>query len=499
MPELRTISAVLGIAALLCPAALADDPASRADIRRTAELIAQLGDSRFEQREAAARALAALGVRARGPLEQALHSDDAEVRRRARQLLLRLERHQEAERLLAPTRVQLAYREVPVARAAADLSRKIGLPIHLEGGWNSVAGRQVTLAGEDLSFWEAIDLFCRKAEVREPVPSGVAPDDRFAYDADERRVYAIGSSRGSGRSPQDNLLLLRDGAPPALPLYLHGALRLRALPPGTPATGWPRSGHEVAFGLEVCLERRLRLRSVLALKVDRAVDDQGRILAQPPEAVPGAGAVLGSPAEEVVILWDGFSELPTDRRVSGTVVPVRLRAAGAASQRLREVQGTLALQVQRAPEALVTVDDVLRAAGKRIEGAAGNAVQVVRAERDAEGRVEVRVEVTPAADLMFAGFPARLLVLGDGRWRSRGIPVPPPVRLEQLALVDARERRCLPTSTTEPAANGTGTAWGLTLLFQPAQALELPARLEFTGYRTFTVEVPFTLRDVPLQ
>jgi hypothetical protein len=50
-------------------------------------LITQLGDSRYRVRERATARLAEIGLAARQPLEQALTSPDAEVRRRARQIL----------------------------------------------------------------------------------------------------------------------------------------------------------------------------------------------------------------------------------------------------------------------------------------------------------------------------------------------------------------------------------------------------------------------------
>src|SRR6188768_1686330 len=69
------------------PAVAPAEPANPRSDNRAAQieqLIQQLGDEKFEVREAASRGLAALGQRARAALEQATKSDDAEVASRAR-------------------------------------------------------------------------------------------------------------------------------------------------------------------------------------------------------------------------------------------------------------------------------------------------------------------------------------------------------------------------------------------------------------------------------
>src|SRR5439155_227842 len=162
-------------------------------------------------------------------------------------------------------------------------------------------------------------------------------------------------------------------------------LRLRALPPDAPPTGPARAAGETRFGLEVRLEPRLRLQAVLALRGDRAIDDQGRILTQPAAGIAGAGALAGGPGEE----------------------------------------GLLAL-------------------------------------------------------------------------RGRGLPVPPPVRAGQLTLLDGRGRKVPPAGSPVPAVGSGGAAWDFTLVYQPTADQGEPARLVYTGRRTVTLEVPFTLEDVPL-
>jgi hypothetical protein len=82
------LSACLSLAAVLAigaPCRAADADATRVD-----RLIQQLGSDQFAQREAASRALEAIGAPAFAALRDALGSDDAEVRRRAENLVERL-------------------------------------------------------------------------------------------------------------------------------------------------------------------------------------------------------------------------------------------------------------------------------------------------------------------------------------------------------------------------------------------------------------------------
>src|SRR5262249_12381156 len=66
-------------------------------------------------------------------------------------------------KLLAPTRVRLTYRDAPVLEAVADLAAKTGFQISYIDDPEKLNGRKVTLDTGDTTFWQAFDLFCRKA------------------------------------------------------------------------------------------------------------------------------------------------------------------------------------------------------------------------------------------------------------------------------------------------------------------------------------------------
>ncbi|MBL8792600.1 MAG: HEAT repeat domain-containing protein [Planctomycetia bacterium] len=78
------------------------------DRARIARLIGQLGNDDFKVREAAGKELEKIGVPALKPLEEALKSTDAEVRRRAEDLLDKIGSHDPAFKQALLERKQMA-------------------------------------------------------------------------------------------------------------------------------------------------------------------------------------------------------------------------------------------------------------------------------------------------------------------------------------------------------------------------------------------------------
>src|SRR5438067_13224325 len=114
----RSWALVLVIACGIPVPGRAGEPARADGADALKKLVERLGSRRHGEREAATAALIARrGPAAVGLLRQAAAGRDPEVRRRARELLERFARCQEAERVLRPQHVRLTYKEVPVAEA----------------------------------------------------------------------------------------------------------------------------------------------------------------------------------------------------------------------------------------------------------------------------------------------------------------------------------------------------------------------------------------------
>src|SRR5438067_1992456 len=147
----------------------AAEPAKKTDSAQVARLVKQLGSPRFAEREAATQALDALGPPALEALQHALHSRDAEIRRRAQELLPRVQRRAETIRLLAPKHIRLVYKDTAVTEALDDFAKKTGFTVQLGGDRTKVLGRKVTLDTGDVTYWEAYARLCKEAGLSEHV------------------------------------------------------------------------------------------------------------------------------------------------------------------------------------------------------------------------------------------------------------------------------------------------------------------------------------------
>src|SRR5258708_37629400 len=92
----------LGIVGLLAGPVAADNDAEKID-----QLIEQLGSGTFKDRESATKALDAIGAPALEKLRKAAESEDLEIKRRAADLVKRIEKRAESSRVLQAKRVHL--------------------------------------------------------------------------------------------------------------------------------------------------------------------------------------------------------------------------------------------------------------------------------------------------------------------------------------------------------------------------------------------------------
>src|SRR5262249_2872619 len=154
----------LGLAALMViPTGAAEPP----DAKTIDKLVERLGSEDFTDREKAATDLDACGAAALPALRKAAESKDAEISKRSAELVAKIEKRVESERLLAPKRVHLIYKDTPIAEAVADFAKKSGYPLTLSDPENKLADRKITLDTGDVTFWQAFDQFCTKADLIE--------------------------------------------------------------------------------------------------------------------------------------------------------------------------------------------------------------------------------------------------------------------------------------------------------------------------------------------
>ena len=616
-----------GLTACSVPSRAAD----KADPDTIDKWIGKLSSSRFVQREKAQKALEAIGLPALEALRKAAaESKDMETRRRAVDLVTRMEKEAQAARVLAPRRLRLTYKDTPLKDALADFSQKSGYPLTLIDPQNKLKDRKVTLDTGDTTFWQAFDQFCAKAGLTEasqqalnqgvpfpqpaPVvfpmgrlPGGILPvvppkigkplpplNAQPAAPIEKQPAEKIPPQKKQVQARQQALRLafaqqaaapiqiqvapalqpalrfrrpfvpqpapgqpgpiyLKDGKDKAAPTDYAGAVRIRAVANAAQVLGAPAPG-ESLVGLQVSLEPKIRWQNLVAVRVDKAMDDQGQAL-MPAMGDAPAQAQFGNLGGQFGIAggfggiqpgWvrgggfqgfaGGFGGLPQ-------YVPVRLKKGEKASRSLKELTGNLTVQVLAEPEVAISADNILKAAGKTFKGKDGGTIAVKSVE-EKDGRVTVRVELVQPANVV----PAQGGIFGPLNGPFNGpmiLPLAPPQRARPalpggafqiqvgpgqvwqvqqiqiiggggaiqlggggpgvfnnasgLELLDDKGKPC-PTLGTQMIGRGMpggGFTMEHQLTFQLAKD-QKAARLVFKGSKRVNVEIPFRFKNVPL-
>ncbi len=511
--------AVPVLTATACFPARGETPGT-AEIRR---FIDQLGSGSFDEREKATAALDAAGEPALPGLRKASESDDAEVRRRAGELVRRIEHRVEADRLLTPTRVHLALENVPLADAVAELRKQSGFDVVLRDPGGRLKDRRLTLDTGETSFWEALDLLCRKAGVSEeppspvvlPVAPGVRPVPPAPRAAPAPAVPAMpampvipAAPAGPGvvpppppfgvrfAAPVYGQIALIEGAPATVPTAYAGPVRVRG--DCRPGTG---NSDQIMLNLLVTLEAKARLHGTLLPRIDDAVDDQGQHLAPVTDEPAGPVAPFARRAR--------VNE-PTSALM--LYLYPRLKAGKKQARSLREVRGALTGRMLTEPRPLITVEGVLNAVGTEVKGREGGAVRVLEATRHDDGRVLLRFELETPPDAMSPGLGA----VATGRVRGPLVPVPaggraapalaaadgtPTSRMTpELSLLDDKGGALEPYRVSLGLRQDNRLGLVRQYAFEFHAAADLVAtKLVYSGCKPVDVEIPFTLKDIALR
>jgi hypothetical protein len=461
------------------------------EVDQVARLIRQLGSEQYSEREAASRQLDSVGPDCLEALRQATRDDDAEVRRRAAELVARIEQRLENQKLLTPRRIRLAYRDRPVAEALADFSQRSGYALQLHGNTAGLADRKITLETDDIPFWEALGRFCAAAGLQErdsgkPLPG---PGQR---QAGAKQIVILREQPVPASA--DPRIFLTDGPPPPLPTALAGSVRIQAVP--LPRGNTVGEG-EALVTLEATAEPSLQWLGILDVRIDRARDDQGQELSQPlagMAANPAAGAETVW-ANGAAVIWDvdGNSVNATPRQAT-----VRLTGRKKPSQRLERLSGVLTGRVLTGPQPLAAIDNLLQSAGQSVDVPESGTLKVLDVTRQANGQVKLRIErQTPAPGVILGNGVVR--VNGRVIVMQQGGQVGRPAASE-LSLEDGQGQayQLVAQADKNTNFNPNGLVQELELTFQPRPGQAAPARLVIHGRKTVVLEVPFQLENVPL-
>lgn len=464
--------------------------------------VAALSHPRYAEREKAARDLEAAGEPALPALRAAATSADPELRDRAAAVADRIERAARSKKLLAAPRLAVKLDKVPLQQAILEVSKKTGLKFQLEPGKDTDLRRPVTVDTGEAPFWEAVAAFYAAAGL---VENDNPPKDVGAADGQPRRLVYTKRLVSGVVSGGERVIRLADGAgqPPAA---IDRALRVKALPAGLGGNKYDAAAGEVTFHVAVDPAPGVDVREVFGVEVRRATADDRRALA--PAYPPAAGGMFGLYQEQFmmarqVVIVNGNTIVVDDGTVgSDQQFPVTLKAGGTRPRQLTRLEGVVVARVVGPPEPLVTVADALDKGKGQVQTADGLSVEVRSVEAEKTGHTAVRVRLASSAEGIneVLNFPVQL----KGRIRpfiriNRGGGMPgapaPDIQLKDAA---GSPLKVMAARVTDSTFDGTTMTQEVELRVVPPIGGLAGVTLTLTGRRPTVVEMPFTLKDVPL-
>lgn len=519
----------------LGPALIRAEEARPANQPAIQELIKQLGSSKFAERERAAKELEAIGEPALQALREVVKKTEAgqaidlETTRRAAEILRRLEEKISNAKILAPRRLRLNVKDVNVLDAIKELEKLSGYPIQVQGDRNILANRRITLDTGETTFWEAFDQLCQKGGLVEnsqqsspnvppipfqprrvpilpvkpparPVPPPVLkvqaqaaiavaavelPAAQPAPPVQARPVPApiqiqaapVQIQRARIQpiypAPATNQIQVMPGKPNPVPTSYAGAVRVRAYTEAGNQKG------EVAIRLDLAAEPRLQNFSVSGSpRVDRASDDQGQSL-----------SYVMDPTQSVALLRQA---------------KLHFKLGDKRAESLKELRGSLTAQALMPTETLVSVPNILQAAGKTAKGAGGATLTVASLQKQPNGdiQVQVRMENIPGQNPFGANGVViqqiQINVQGGGNIVIGGMPLSPNSGMPALVDKEGKSFSLVNIPNRRLQLNNGMMSQEATLVFRPNTGQGDPDRLILTGQRTVTFPVPFSFKNMPL-
>lgn len=499
---MRRLFAALGTCGLAIGVAVGNPPApAPTAVPTVSELVTRLGAHDFRDREAAVAHLEKSGASAIPALREAANSPDPEVRQRASAILFKLQRTADSTGLIAPKKVTLTYRDMPLGTALTDLKTRTGLNIVLDTTRVADPLRKVTCVTGEVPLWDALEQFCAAAGLQEA--------HRLELDVPKqpptgRRGYVASPAIPNADAVPVVLIDGKDGLPGARAT----AVRIVALPKSFP-------GHRVTLGtgettmcFDVLPTPGLNWQDVVAVKITKLTDDAGR--------AGGAGSIKSAPANNFefdgVVAWGGGGfggpggfggrfdprtgmPIPPDSLPNPRIVAVPLKLATPNARSIKRLEGHVLGEVMVANQTLITVPDPAKNTHTAFDGP-GQMRLTVTAVSEAKGNAGVTVQVTLQYPSPWAVSARRGLNPG-GIWPEapRGAGQTPTVK-----AFDAKGKEML--ARTSNGAYSDSSDDGLTM-FQNynltfAKDAGVPAKLTLVGPRAVVVEVPFVLENVPL-
>ena len=311
-------------------------------------------------------------------------------------------------------------------------------------------------------------------------------------------------------------------------------MRVQALPK-TDQFG-PAPDGEMLIGLRLSIEPRMQFQNVDKVTISKAIDDQKQELAQidadaAPAGPPLPGGIGAPPGlgRAVIMPFPGPGMGIGAGDIQQDAV-VHLKKGDKASKALSELSGTVAAHILGEATPVITVSDILKVqSGKTFKGGENGQITISDVAKGPNGDVTIRLELQPPTDSVPVGgavpnviggrrgvrmrpvapggafappaaaggialAPGGAIVVGPGGWNTQGTA--------GLSLLDdkgnAVKQTGIQIQLQSTIVNGVVmTTQVYQLTFQPEKDQE-PSKLIYSGRKVLSVDVPFTLTDVPL-
>jgi hypothetical protein len=502
--------------------------AEKVDPGRIRELVEQLGNGNFAEREKATELLDTIGGPALEPLRKAVKEGDAEVQRRGQELIKKIEKRVEAESILKPHMLALKFKNTPLNEAVDTINKKTGFSIQLHDPQKKLVDRRITLELPETTFWQAFDQFCEKAGLVEANALDLAnqnvgagkgrPDIPLPPGAPVRPIARGFRVDGMAGNNNPSALILVDGKPKKEPTLYAGAIRIRHLPPGTQVSGMPKQEGELEVPLQVNPEPKVAWHGIARVRIDKALDDSNQELAQETNQNDpnGDNVVFMANGGRAIMVRGGISYRgvnPGNVQGGPNQVGVRLKKGDKNSKSLKELKGVVAVLAQTEPQTMLTIDSVVKTkAEDAFEFGEGGMIKVLKASKNEDGQIDLQVELLLPPGVIPAGMPLMnnrvSRVRGGGKIafaedtsKTSGSTAAPNSGYGGFNLLDA-DGKPIPyvgaSSNLEMLPDRTYKQI-CTLTFKAGKDQADSAKLVFNGSRQVTVEVPFDLKDIPLQ
>ncbi|MCE9560889.1 MAG: hypothetical protein K8U57_02430 [Planctomycetes bacterium] len=481
----------IGIVGASQPPTTPATPTPKSPASHILVLVEQLGAAEYADREAAMVALEKIGTPALDALRVAHHSHDPEIRERAAILFGKLKRLADSDTRLAPKRISLDYKDIPLGTAINDLKARTGLNLTLDP--NRVANplRKVTCRSADLPVWEALEAFCVAAGVRESVSMEL---DVPKQNGPRRGYIPPPQAPNADAVP----IVLIDGAPERLSGSRSTAVRVLALPAAFPGHKVTLGTGEVTLALDVAPAPGIGWQEITGMKITKVIDSNGRaggagidktVL---PTQDPTGMVVFARPGVAMRFDMHGNSILP-EHLPNPRIVTIPLKLATSSVRALKRLEGSLFGEIQVPNQTLLTVENPKDNTNVVYDGP-GELKFTVTEFKEASGPGALGVMQLQMK------YPSDFGLNVRRRGFNLGWPEAP-----RMGNLGNRVEAFDATGKPFPMSGNVSTSFGdvglvtvqtYTMTFPHGRGL--PAKLVVIGAKQVTVEVPFVLENVPL-